>query len=181
MCSILYSSAARFAARTKHLNVWHEHGRSNVLLFILVDNNAHECLHYFHHGMHSLGTGEHPCDHQTILKSPSHTDYTAPCHCPATLLYPSKVPPPIVVKLAFSLRRHIRRTLAIIQSKSTTHGTSLTIAVLMLPALNKINKQSLMTQSITFEASDRSRSLPLALIHILASELSLAPIREIAR
>ena len=36
-------------------------------------------------------------------------------------------------------------------------------------------------QSITFEASDRSRSLPLALIHILASELSLAPIREIAR
>ena len=36
-------------------------------------------------------------------------------------------------------------------------------------------------QSITFEASDRSRSLPLALIHILASELSLVPIREIAR
>ena len=36
-------------------------------------------------------------------------------------------------------------------------------------------------QSITFEVSDRSRSLPLALIHILASELSLAPIREIAR
>ena len=36
-------------------------------------------------------------------------------------------------------------------------------------------------QSITFEASDRSRSLPLALIHVLASELSLAPIREIAR
>ena len=36
-------------------------------------------------------------------------------------------------------------------------------------------------QSITFEASDRSRSLPLALIQILASELSLAPIREIAR
>ena len=35
------------------------------------------------------------------------------------------------------------------------------------------------SQSITFEAS--SRSLPLALIHILASELSLAPIREIAR
>ena len=31
-------------------------------------------------------------------------------------------------------------------------------------------------QSITFEASDRSRSLPLA----LSSELSLAPIREIA-
>ena len=36
-------------------------------------------------------------------------------------------------------------------------------------------------QSITFEASDRSRSQPLALIQILASELSLAPIREIAR
>ena len=36
-------------------------------------------------------------------------------------------------------------------------------------------------QSITFEASDRSRSLPLALIHVLASELSLAPIHEIAR
>ena len=36
-------------------------------------------------------------------------------------------------------------------------------------------------QSITFEASDRSRSLPLVLIHILASELSLATIREIAR
>ena len=36
-------------------------------------------------------------------------------------------------------------------------------------------------QSITFEASDRSRSLPLALIQFLASELSLAPIREIAR
>ena len=35
-------------------------------------------------------------------------------------------------------------------------------------------------QYITFEASDRSRSLPLALIHFLASELSLAPIREIA-
>ena len=35
-------------------------------------------------------------------------------------------------------------------------------------------------QSITFEASDRSRSLPLALIHFLVSELSLAPIREIA-
>ena len=36
-------------------------------------------------------------------------------------------------------------------------------------------------QSIAFEASNRSRSLPFALIHILASELSLAPIREIAR
>ena len=36
-------------------------------------------------------------------------------------------------------------------------------------------------QSITFEESDRSRSLPLALIHFLASELSIAPIREIAR
>ena len=36
-------------------------------------------------------------------------------------------------------------------------------------------------QSITFEASDRSRSLPLALIHFLASEFSLVPIREIAR
>ena len=36
-------------------------------------------------------------------------------------------------------------------------------------------------QSITFEASDRSRSLSLALIHSLASDLSLAPIREIAR
>ena len=39
----------------------------------------------------------------------------------------------------------------------------------------------MMYQSITFEASDRSRSLPLAQIHILASEISLAPIREIAR
>ena len=38
-----------------------------------------------------------------------------------------------------------------------------------------------MYQSITFEASDRSRLLPLALIHILASELSLAPIHEKAR
>ena len=27
---LLYASAARFAARTMHLNVWHEHGRSNV-------------------------------------------------------------------------------------------------------------------------------------------------------
>ena len=36
-------------------------------------------------------------------------------------------------------------------------------------------------QSITFEASDRSRSLSLTLIHSLASDLSLAPIREIAR
>ena len=36
-------------------------------------------------------------------------------------------------------------------------------------------------QSITFEASDRSRSLPLALIQFLVSKLSLAPIREIAR
>ena len=36
-------------------------------------------------------------------------------------------------------------------------------------------------QSIMFEASDRSRSLPLALIHILARELSLEPIRDIAR
>ena len=71
--------------------------------------------------MHSLGTGEHPCDHQTISKSPSHAD-----HIVRQLCYPSKVSPPIVVKLAFSLRRHIRRTLAIIQSESTTHGTSLT-------------------------------------------------------
>ena len=38
-----------------------------------------------------------------------------------------------------------------------------------------------MMQSITFEASDRSRSQPLILIQILASELLLAPIREIAR
>ena len=44
-----------------------------------------------------------------------------------------------------------------------------------------VEKLSFYGQSITFEASDRSRSLPLALIHILASELSLAPIREIAR
>ena len=36
-------------------------------------------------------------------------------------------------------------------------------------------------QSITFEASDRCRSLQLALIHFLASELSPAPICEIAR
>ena len=35
---------------------------------------------------HSLGAGEHPCDHQTISKSPSRTYYTAPCHCPANLL-----------------------------------------------------------------------------------------------
>ena len=34
LCSILYSSAARFAARTKHLNVWHEHGRSNVTVHL---------------------------------------------------------------------------------------------------------------------------------------------------
>ena len=40
---------------------------------------------------------------------------------------------------------------------------------------------SISPQFITFEASDRSRSQPLALIQILASELSLAPIREIAR
>ena len=46
---------------------------------------------------------------------------------------------------------------------------------------NKTKEAWLMMQSITFEASDRSRSLLLALIHILASELSLAPIREIAR
>ena len=68
------------------------------------------------------------------------------------LCYPSNIFPPI----AFSLRRHfftggfaipypeseygkqcaqiIRRTPAIIQSESTTHGTSLTVAVLMLPA-----------------------------------------------
>ena len=45
------------------------------------------------------------------------------------------------------------------------------------------NDQNLIivSQSITFEASDRSRSQPLALIQILASELSLAPILEIAR
>ena len=36
--------------------------------------------------LRQLGAGEHPCDHQTISKSPSHTDYTGPCHCPATLL-----------------------------------------------------------------------------------------------
>ena len=36
--------------------------------------------------LRQLGDGEHPCDHQTIPKSPSHTDYTGPCHCPATLL-----------------------------------------------------------------------------------------------
>ena len=41
-------------------------------------------------------------------------------------------------------------------------------------------QESTVFQSITFEASDRSRSLPLTLIHYLASELSLAPIREIA-
>ena len=54
-----------------------------------------------------IGVDEHPCDHQTISKSPSHTDYTAPCHCPVTLLSKQiKISPPIVVKLAFSLRRH---------------------------------------------------------------------------
>ena len=39
---------------------------------------------------------------------------------------------------------------------------------------------AMLVQSITFEVSDRSRSLPLALVRVLASELSLAPIREIA-
>ena len=45
----------------------------------------------------------------------------------------------------------------------------------------RCGRPALQQQSITFEASDRSRSQPLALIQILASELSLAPIREIAR
>ena len=46
-----------------------------------------------------------PANIQTISKSPSHTDYTAPCHCPATLLS-KKISHPIVLILAFSLRRH---------------------------------------------------------------------------
>ena len=97
-------------------------------------------------GTLALCAGEHPCDYQTIHnKSPSHTDYTAPCHCQATLL--SKL-------LHSSLNLHflfgaiffstaggsaiscpenmenranaqvIRRTLAIIQWESTTRGTS---------------------------------------------------------
>ena len=40
--------------------------------------------------------------------------------------------------------------------------------------------QIYLVQSITFEASDRSCSLPLALSYFPASELSLPPIREIA-
>ena len=55
----------------------------------------------------------------------------------------------------------------------------------LLPSV-EVNKrlrreEEYVNQSITFEVSDRSRSLPLALINFLASELSLAPIREIAR
>ena len=121
MCSILYSSAARFAARTKHLNVWHEHGRSNVTVHL----------------------GRQQCARMPSLLSPWHAHtLLVPANIRATtrryrkvrhtlyyivrqLCYPSKVSPPIVVKLAFSLRRHIRKTLAIIQSESTTHGTSL--------------------------------------------------------
>ena len=57
-----------------------------------------------------------------------------------------------------------------------------TISLIVIPSEN-LEVVLLFTacQSITFEASDCSRSLPLALNHILASELSLAPIREIAR
>ena len=55
-----------------------------------------------------------------------HTQITLRHAIVRQLCYPSKVSPPIVVKLAFSLWRHIRRMLAIIQSESTTHGTSLT-------------------------------------------------------
>ena len=41
MCSILYSSAARCAARTKHLIVWHEHGRFNVTVHL----GRQQCAH----------------------------------------------------------------------------------------------------------------------------------------
>ena len=36
--------------------------------------------------LHSLGASEHSCDHQTIWRSQSHTNYTVPCHSPATSL-----------------------------------------------------------------------------------------------
>ena len=51
----------------------------------------------------------------------------------------------------------------------------------VVPAIAHIPGRATLHQSITFEASDCSRSQPLALIQILASELSLTPIREIAR
>ena len=51
----------------------------------------------------------------------------------------------------------------------------------LMYARHKLTVSYTINQSITFEASDISRSLPLALVRVLASELSLAPIREIAR
>ena len=61
---------------------------------------------------------------------------------------------------------------------SAAYGNDIPAFTNCLPHIESITT---LAQSITFEASDRSRSLPLALIHIPASELSLAPIREIAR
>ena len=114
--------------------------------------------------LRQLGAGEHPCDHQTISKSPSHTYYTGPCHCPATLLsmqhllqsslnslsciffsapfFSTGASPSHIPRATHRENNNygkqraqiIRRMLAIIQSQSTTNGTSL--AVLMLPAGN---------------------------------------------
>ena len=66
--------------------------------------------------------------------------------------------------------------------KSFVKHNKLLYIFLKLEIVNLHNYSSFVrSQSITFEASDRSRSLPLALSYFPASELSLAPIREIAR
>ena len=189
MCSILYSSAARFVTRTKHLNVWHEHGRSNVgpvhlgrqqctrmpSLFSPCQEGKPQHQHrraagpslpsrylvgssqgwmmcdpvrehrfrschtvYSVHFVHGRHTGPSPLRRRVralrrlrralTLPQPSvactllvpanirattrryrkvrHTQITLRNAIVRQLCYPSKISSPIVVKLAFSLRRH---------------------------------------------------------------------------
>ena len=46
--------------------------------------------------LRQLGAGEHPCDHQTISKSPSHTQITLGHAIVRQLCYPSNISPPTV-------------------------------------------------------------------------------------
>ena len=102
------------------LNVWHENGRSNVTVHL----GRQQCAR-----MPSLLSPWHALSwyRRTSVRPPDDIEksVTQRLHCPATWLSKQSISCN-VVKLAFSLRRHIRRTLAIIQSESTTHGTSLT-------------------------------------------------------
>ena len=80
----------RSSMRTSFLLLSHRllhfvHGRHRLLDHPTLRRALTLCQHS--HGVHSLCAGEHPCDHQTIQKTRSHRDYTAPCHdCQATLL-----------------------------------------------------------------------------------------------